>query len=76
MEKRSSSVALNCCWHGMRSFWMKPEKAALYYENLLLYDEEYPVVYGEYGMFLIRTGQKEARKLWEDYQRRKSGITG
>lgn len=49
----------------------EPEKAALYYENLLLYDEEYPVVYGEYGMFLIRTGQKEAsRKLWEDYKKK------
>ena len=47
----------------------EPEKAALYYENLLLYDAEYPVAYGEYGMFLIRTGQKEAsRKLWEDYK--------
>ena len=35
----------------------------------LLYDAEYPVAYGEYGMFLIRTGQKEAsRKLWEDYK--------
>ena len=27
------------------------------------------IAYGEYGMFLIRTGQKEAsRKLWEDYK--------
>lgn len=50
----------------------EPEKAALYYENLLLYDAEYPVAYGEYGMFLIRTGQKEAsRKLWEDYKKKK-----
>ena len=49
----------------------EPEKAALYYEDLLLYDAEYPVVYGEYGMFLIRTGQKEAsRKLWEDYKKK------
>ncbi|QCU04004.1 serine/threonine protein kinase [Blautia sp. SC05B48] len=49
----------------------EPEKAALYYENLLLYDAEYPVAYGEYGMFLIRTGQKEAsRKLWEDYKKK------
>ena len=49
----------------------EPEKAALFYENLLLYDAEYPVAYGEYGMFLIRTGQKEAsRKLWEDYKKK------
>lgn len=49
----------------------EPEKAALYYENLLLYDAEYPVAYGEYGMFLIRAGQKEAsRKLWEDYKKK------
>ena len=51
---------------------MNRKKAALYYENLLLYDAEYPVAYGEYGMFLIRTGQKEAsRKLWEDYKEKK-----
>ena len=49
----------------------KTEKAALYYENILLYDEEYPVAYGEYGMFLLRIGQKEAsRKLWEDYKKK------
>ena len=47
------------------------EKAALYYENLLLYDAEYRVVYGEYGMFLLRIGQKEAsQKLWKDYKKK------
>ena len=45
------------------------ERAALYYENLLLYDEGFRDGYGEYGMFLIREGQEEAsRKLWKDYQ--------
>lgn len=49
----------------------EPEKAALYYENLLLYDEGYRDAYGEYGMFLLRKGQKEAsRKLWKDYQKK------
>lgn len=49
----------------------EPEKAALYYENLLLYDEGYRDAYGEYGMFLIRRGQKEAsRKLWADYKKK------
>ena len=47
------------------------EKAALYYENLLLYDVEYRVAYGEYGMFLLRIGQKEAsQKLWKDYKKK------
>ena len=43
----------------------------MYYENLLLYDAEYRVVYGEYGMFLLRIGQKEAsQKLWKDYKKK------
>lgn len=47
----------------------EPERAALYYENLLLYDEGFRNGYGEYGMFLVRRGQKEASvRLWKDYQ--------
>lgn len=47
----------------------EPERAALYYENLLLYDEKFRDAYGEYGMFLIRKSQKDAsRKLWRNYQ--------
>lgn len=46
------------------------ERAALYYEQLLLYDPWYGDGYGEYGMFLWRAGQKaESLKLWEDYER-------
>lgn len=46
-----------------------PERAALYYENLLLYDEEFRDAYGEYGMFLLRRGQEKAsEKLWKNYR--------
>lgn len=66
-KEQQRRIALLLAWNA--ELLCEPEKAALYYENLLLYDEEYPVAYGEYGMFLIRTGQKEAsRKLWEDYK--------
>ena len=69
---------MSCCWHGMRSFCDETEKAALYYENLLLYDAEYRVAYGEYGMFLLRIGQKEAsQKAVERLQKeRKNRIAG
>ena len=36
------------------------ENAGFYYEQMLLYDETYRAGYGEYGMFLFRTGKKEA----------------
>ena len=66
-KEQQRRIELLLAWNA--EFLDETEKAALYYENLLLYDEEYPVAYGEYGMFLIRTGQKEAsRKLWEDYK--------
>ena len=66
-KEQQRRIELLLAWNA--ELLCEPEKAALYYENLLLYDEEYPVAYGEYGMFLIRTGQKEAsRKLWEDYK--------
>lgn len=45
------------------------EKSALCYEQLLLYDGEYRIGYGEYGCFLLRRGQKEeACRLWENYE--------
>lgn len=48
----------------------KWERAAFYYEQLLLYDPEYREGYGEYGMFLWRTGQREASiRLREDYEK-------
>lgn len=47
------------------------ERAALYYEQLMLYEESFGEAYGAYGMFLWRLGQTEAsRKLWEDYRER------
>ena len=40
-----------------------------YKNNALLYDETYRAGYGEYGMFLFRTGQKEAgQALWTEYK--------
>lgn len=45
------------------------ENAGLYYEQMLLYDETYRAGYGEYGMFLLRTGQQEASlMLWTEYK--------
>lgn len=53
------------------------EHSALYYEQMLLYEPEYLDGYGEYGMFLLRIGQKEkSRELWEKYRqisKRESG---
>ena len=44
------------------------EDAGLYYEQMLLYDETYRAGYGEYGMFLFRTGQQETgQMLWAEY---------
>lgn len=45
------------------------EHAALYYEQLLLYEPEFREGYGEYGCFLLRIGQQEeSLRLWETYQ--------
>lgn len=45
------------------------EHSALYYEQMLLYEPEYLDGYGEYGMFLLRIGQREkSRELWEKYR--------
>lgn len=44
------------------------DKAALYYQQLLLYDHSFREGYGEYGMFLIRTNQEnKSIKLWDDF---------
>ena len=68
-KEQQRRIELLLAWNA--ELLQEPEKAALYYENILLYDEEYPVAYGEYGMFLLRIGQKEAsRKLWEDYKKK------
>lgn len=45
------------------------ENAGFYYEQMLLYDETYRAGYGEYGMFLFRTGKKEVgQALWTEYK--------
>ena len=45
------------------------EDAGLYFEQMLFYDETYRAGYGEYGMFLLRTGQQEASQtLWSEYK--------
>ncbi len=47
------------------------EQAALYYEQILRYDEGFREIYGDYGMFLLRTGQKEgAMELWKEYRKK------
>ena len=44
------------------------EHAAVYYEQLLLYDGEYGEAYGQYGLFLCRLGlTAESRRLWKAY---------
>lgn len=66
-KEEQRRIALLLAWNA--ELLDEPERAALYYENLLLYDEGFRDGYGEYGMFLIREGQKEASgKLWKDYQ--------
>lgn len=46
----------------------EPEHAAVYYEQLLLYDPEFGETYGRYGLFLCRQGlMEESRRLWERY---------
>lgn len=49
------------------------ERAKLYYEQLLIYAPGYTEGYGQYGMFLLRQGEKEESKnLWQEYQSLKS----
>lgn len=48
------------------------ENAGFYYEQMLLYDETYRAGYGEYGMFLFRTGQrKPVRHYGQNISRKK-----
>ena len=54
-KEQQRRIELLLAWNA--EFLDETEKAALYYENLLLYDAEYRVVYGEYGMFLFLTVQ-------------------
>lgn len=47
----------------------EPEKAEMYYRQLLLCDPGFREVYGEYGIFLWKQSQEEAsEKLWEEYK--------
>lgn len=58
-------LALNSIYAG------EEEQAALYYEQILRYDGSFREIYGEYGMFLLRTGQEEGcAELWEEYQKK------
>lgn len=46
------------------------ERAAVYYEQILLYDMEFGEAYGQYGLFLCRQGQQEeSLRLWNRYNR-------
>lgn len=50
-------------------FMGEPERAGLYYEQLLLYQPETLDGYVEYGLFLLRQGETEkSKRLWEEYQ--------
>ena len=56
-------------FHVSCNFLLHPIKQYDVYEQMLLYDETYRAGYGEYGMFLFRTGQKEAgQALWTEYK--------
>lgn len=47
------------------------ERAAVYYEQLLLYAPEFGEGYGKYGLFLLRRGQyTSGRRLWRLYEKR------
>lgn len=49
------------------------ERAALYYEQLLLYYPEEAEGYAQYGLFLCRQGQEEASGLlWKKYEEQKA----
>lgn len=51
------------------------ERAAVYYEQILLYDMEFGEAYGQYGLFLCRQGQQEeSLRLWNRYDRMKEEI--
>ena len=56
-KEQQRRIELLLAWNA--ELFKEPEKAALYYENILLYDEEYPVAYGEYGMFYFGSVRKK-----------------
>lgn len=48
------------------------ERAAIYYEQMILYYPKGEEGYAEYGLFLCRQGQKEAsERLWKKYSEQK-----
>lgn len=50
------------------------ERAAVYYEQLLLYAPEFGEGYGKYGLFLLRRGQDTSgRRLWRLYEKQVTG---
>lgn len=52
------------------------ERAAVYYEQLLLYAPEFAEGYGKYGLFLLRRGQKNSsRRLYVLYRSSKADGT-
>lgn len=51
-----------------------PQRAALYYEQILLYHPRQEQAYASYGLFLLRQGQHEqSQELWEDYTEEAAG---
>lgn len=63
-------LALNAQMEGTK------ERVIFYYEQLLIYFPEYEPVYGEYGNYLVLTGErKKCLQLWRNYQEKeKEGI--
>lgn len=69
-KKLLSMLALNAQMEG------KKDRVIFYYEQLLVYFPEYEPVYGEYGNYLVQTGErKKCLQLWRNYQEKeKEGI--
>ncbi len=71
-KEQQRRIELLLAWNA--ELLCEPEKAALYYENLLLYDAEYLCLRRIWNV-LIRTGQKEAsRKLGKIIRERKTEL--
>ena len=56
--------------------WGREDLAVFYYEQLRVYHWEYKEIYGEYGIYLWRAGEREkSRELWEEYrEKEKQGL--
>lgn len=68
-KEEQRQVALLLAWNA--ELLNDGDRAALYYKNLLLYDERFRNGYGEYGMFLLRSGQEKASQaLWKNYRKK------